>query len=110
MPYWFYLAAAGEPAAVHKVLAEIEETRTPVVATVAHTVLGHADRAFELIEEAYPRTERPWDSPFTVWLRYFWPETLRPLRDDPRWEQFIAEMHTHWGLDPDGSLPEETGS
>lgn len=110
LAYWFYLAVAGETAAAPKVLAEIDESRTPVVAAIAHSLAGRQDRAFELMEEAYPRTERLWDSAFTVWLRYFWPETLEPLRHDPRWERFIAEMHTNWGLNPDGSLPEETGS
>jgi DNA-binding SARP family transcriptional activator/TolB-like protein len=106
--YWFYLAAAGDTAAASEVLAEIDESRTPLVAAIAQSFAGRQERAFELLEDAYPRTERPWDLPFTVWLRHLWPERLEPLREDPRYERFIREMNTYWGLNPDGSLPEGT--
>jgi hypothetical protein len=86
-------------------LATIDES-SRLWNVLLHAALGHDDRAFEILDEVYPRDDVPWDYWSTVYLRYFLPATLGSLRDDPRFDRFLERMHTHWGLNPDGSLPE----
>lgn len=40
-------------------------------------------------------------------LWYWYPNLLGPLRDDPRYESLIRKINESWGLNPDGSLPDE---
>ncbi|MFW6198586.1 MAG: hypothetical protein ACOC5E_02060, partial [Acidobacteriota bacterium] len=44
---------------------------------------------------------RRWDE-FTVdHARYFFPDALRELRDDPRWEEVLAAADRAWGWSRD---------
>ncbi len=100
-------AVTGNPAAAERLLAEAGP-ETPLLTLLAlHSSLGQRDRAFEILGDAYPREDRLWDVDLTIVIRYFFPATFRPLREDPRFEAYLEEVHTHWGLDPDGSLPED---
>lgn len=104
-------ATGGDTVPVAKMLEELDGIERAVTRITLHAALGHHDRAFELMHQTYPRKDwpYPWDFSFAVQLRHFFGPILDPLRDDPRWDRFMGVMNTHWGLNPDGSLPEETG-
>ena len=39
-------------------------------------------------------------------LRYYFPDVLGSLRDDPRCRDLTRKVNREWGLDLDGSLPD----
>jgi len=39
--------------------------------------------------------------------RYFFPDLFRSFREDPQFDKLIQKFNTYWGLNPDGSIPEE---
>lgn len=41
-------------------------------------------------------------------LRYFYPEVLGPLREDLRYKDLIQKINQQRGLNPDGTVPENT--
>lgn len=69
-----------------------------------HAALGDPNAAFA----AWNEIEEWQDSHLTHSIRYWFPDILDPLRDDPRYRGLIGKINRQWGLDPDGSLPEET--
>lgn len=67
-----------------------------------HAALGEHDAAF-----AAWRKMEEWGAWWVFPLRYQHPEVLGPFRDDPRYRELIRTLNQDWGLNPDGSLPEE---
>ncbi|MBW3660179.1 MAG: tetratricopeptide repeat protein [Gemmatimonadetes bacterium] len=93
--------ASGEIARVRERLARLEaEAENPFSAGLVHAALGEEDEAFE----AFLRVER-WDHWPTLALRYFFPDILDPLREDPRYNELLEALNRDWGLQPDGSFP-----
>lgn len=99
-------AAAGDTANAVAMLSRIATGDAPTFAGFLHAALGHEDRALTLLRERYPRTNTPWDSWGSIHLRYFWPEILGPLREEPGFEALMADIDRHWGLSPDAGLPD----
>ncbi len=53
------------------------------------------------LNDAFQRVDR-WGYWPTLSVRYFYPDVLRPLRDDPRYQELLREVDRSWGLDPGG--------
>lgn len=103
-----YLAAVetalGDTVRARELLAEIEaDDPRPIVMAYAHAAFGDADAtlsAFERVED--------WISFSPGTLRYAtFPEGMALIRDDPRYEELLREVNEFWGLNPDGSLPDD---
>ena len=67
--------------------------------------LGEVDAAFETLS-----TVEEWSDVNPVSssrrLRYFYPDLVSAFRADPRYDKLIRSLNRAWGLNPDGSLPE----
>jgi TolB-like protein/tetratricopeptide (TPR) repeat protein len=108
----FYLARIaalrGDTAAARDYLSEIRREEASNVRYVfqglTHAALGQTDRAFA----AWDELELPAAaSGLPEWvLRYWFPDLLDPLRDDPRYRKLMGRFNRAWGLNPDGSLPD----
>ncbi len=104
------LAAGGDTALLERLRGgEGPVMRIPFTRALLHAALGAHDSAFSVIREHFPREEGLWEIGGPIFLRYYWPTILSPLRQDPRWDDFIADVNRFWGLEPDGRLPEEEG-
>ncbi len=53
------------------------------------------------------RSAERWAAWPTPAMHFHFPDELRPLREDPRFDEIMTRVHDFWGLKPDGSLPEE---
>lgn len=79
-----------------------ERQRFAFLYAMAYATLGDLDAAY-----AEYRKQSDWWWPATVGFRYpIFPNAQRTLRRDPRYEEVIREANRYWGLDPDGSIPE----
>jgi TolB-like protein/Flp pilus assembly protein TadD len=94
-------AVSGDTRRARTLLDEIDEADAPFSAGLVHAALGDADAAFD----AFDRVSH-WGSFETEHIRYFFPDVLGPLRDDPRYDALIRRLNQAWGLAPDGGLPE----
>lgn len=90
-------AASGDSTNARELLARIEEANHPFSAGLVHAALGEYQAAFD----AFARVPT-WDSFSTEHFRYFFPDVLGPLRDDPRYQELLRAVDRRWGLDPDG--------
>lgn len=90
----------GEPQA-RALLHQIDETTAPFSAGLVHAALGDADAAFDVFNRV-----GDWGSFETEHLRYFFPDVLGPLREDPRSDELLRTVNKSWGLHPDGMFPE----
>lgn len=99
---WVYnlTEAAGDPGRAERLLASDRDI-PPFGRGLLHAAIGERNAAFEVFRNA--------DLPRGVGesFRYWFPKTLGPLRDDPRSEALIEETNKQWGLNPDGSIPED---
>ncbi|MEE8193846.1 MAG: tetratricopeptide repeat protein, partial [Gemmatimonadales bacterium] len=86
-------AASGDSTAARELLARIEEANHPFSAGLVHAALGEDEAAFD----AFARVST-WDSFSTEHFRYFFPDILGPLRDDPRYQELLREVDRSWGL------------
>jgi hypothetical protein len=98
-------AVSGDARRAHELLEVIDEVETPFSAGLVRAALGDADAAFD----AFDRVTY-WGSFETEHIRYFFPDVLGPLRDDPRYDALIRRVNQAWGLEPDGSLPDGDAS
>ncbi|MDX1578321.1 MAG: hypothetical protein R3266_07540, partial [Gemmatimonadota bacterium] len=91
------LAASGDTAAASERLARIEEARVgpghAFAAGLVHAALGDVDAAFR----SFDRVQR-WGPLETEQFRYYFPDVLGPLREDPRWERQLRAVDRSWGL------------
>ncbi|MEF8794854.1 MAG: protein kinase [Salinivenus sp.] len=97
-------AAAGDAPQAREHLREIDEATAPFSAGLAQAALGNVDAAVAALE----RVDN-WGSLETEHLRYFFPDVLGPLREDPCYKELLRSVNRSWGLNPDGTLPERTG-
>jgi len=67
---------------------------------LAHAALGRTEKAFAAFEGI-----EEWGYWPTLALRYYFPDVLGPLRDQPRFESLMRRVNQQHGLNPDGSLP-----
>lgn len=77
-----------------------EDDLPPVPLGFAHAALGDVDAAFDVLlgEEVI------WPPGTVIWLRYWFPEALRPIRADPRYPELVREIERKWKLEPDGTF------
>lgn len=92
-------AASGDTARAREILDRIDALSHPFSAGLIHAALGEEDEAFA----SFARV-RDW-STFTEHARYFYPDVLASLREDPRHRELVRAINRAWGLEPDGSLP-----
>jgi tetratricopeptide (TPR) repeat protein len=95
-------AVSGEAEAAREALAGFEAEEDHFAAGVVRVALGDRDGALEVLT----RVER-WAAWPTLAMHFHFPDELRPLREDPRFDEIMTRVHDFWGLKPDGSLPEE---
>jgi TolB-like protein/Tfp pilus assembly protein PilF len=98
-------AAAGDTARAEKYLGQLQEAGVrPYKLAQGYTALGKTDRALDTYQRL---NEEDWRSMGpSVEFRYGIMYDLEPLRKDPRYEELIRKANRAWGLNPDGSLPE----
>lgn len=90
-------AASGDPGEARRELSRIEEgggaMADPFASGLVHAVLGERDEAFA----AFGSVAR-WGPTETEQIRYFFPDVLGPLREDPRYERVLHDVDRSWGL------------
>jgi tetratricopeptide (TPR) repeat protein len=108
----FHLARAGvgrgDTAVARAQLAKVREDEPSggrfFAEGLIHAALDQPDSTFSAWRRAREAAEGA-RGPAQV-LRYWYPDVLDPVRDDPRYRELIAEINRAWGLNPDGSLPD----
>ena len=98
-------AATGDSSAARDWLHRLDDDESPFLRAWMHAALGRPDTALAVLRRHYPRRDRPWDPPYTIYLRYFWTGTLGEVRALPAYDSLLREVNVTWGLNPDGSLP-----
>lgn len=92
--------AAGDPAGARELLARLEQRGdTPLWEAMVHAALEEEDAAFRALDRVEWTSTYRWD---LLVLPAF-----DPLRDDPRYETLVGAINESWGLNPDGSLPDD---
>jgi TolB-like protein/Tfp pilus assembly protein PilF len=100
-------AARGDTASARRELARMrEEDPPPVPLGLAHAAVGDVDAAFE----AFLGEETIWPAGTVVWLRYWFPEPLGPIRADPRYGDLVRQIERKWKLESDGEFGGLNGS
>jgi TolB-like protein/Tfp pilus assembly protein PilF len=94
---------AGDTTSARRELRELGEEGW--AAGVVLAALGEVDAAFKAWPMPVPSGPRR-----THTLRYFFPDLLSDFRADPRYTDLIRSVNQEWGLNPDGSLPEDAGA
>lgn len=91
-------AASGDLDEARPELSRIEgaagELADPFAAGLVHAALGQGDEAFA----SFGKVTR-WEPTETELIRYFFPDVLGPLREDPRYERVLREVNRSWGLE-----------
>ena len=94
-------AVSGDARRARELLNQIDEINAPFSVGLVHAALDDPDAAFDAFDHV-----RHWGSFETEHVRYFFPDALGPLRDDPRYDALIRRVNQAWGLKPDGSIPD----
>jgi serine/threonine protein kinase/thioredoxin-like negative regulator of GroEL len=94
--------AAGEDEEARALLEKFEEADHSYATGLIHAALGNEEAAFG----AFRRVERWGDYWPTLSVRHYYGEVWETLRNDPRYDALIREVNRAWGLNPDGSIPE----
>jgi hypothetical protein len=90
-------AVSGDATRARELLAQIDAVEAPFSAGLMHAALGDPQAALD----AFERVE-DWGSFETEHVRYFFPDALGPLRNDPRYDALIQTVDRSWGVTPDG--------
>lgn len=89
--------ASGSPNSARELLGRVRETDDRFSTGLIHAALLEYDQAFRDFEAV-----EKWWSFSTEMLRYFFPDVLGPLREDPRYARLLAAVDRSWGLGPRG--------
>ena len=87
------LLAAGDEAGARDMLASFEDSGDPFSVGLVYLALGEAGEAFAHFERV-----AQWHAWPVLAMRYFFPEVLGPLADNPRYQEFFREMAADWGM------------
>lgn len=90
----------GHDAEAEALFSELKRSGDRFAIGLAHAALGRTDEAFAAFEGI-----EEWGYWPTLALRYYFPDVLGPLREQPRFESLIRRVNQQRGLNPDGSLP-----
>ena len=85
--------ALGDRPAARETLAGIDPADHPFSTALVRAALGEIDLGAEDL-----RGIEPWEYWPTLAIRYFFPEVLGPVRDDPDYPALIREVDRSWGL------------
>ncbi|MGI9190022.1 MAG: adenylate/guanylate cyclase domain-containing protein [Longimicrobiaceae bacterium] len=88
-------AAAGDGHGARRVLGRIDAAEDPFSIGLVRAALGERDQALG----AFERIER-WPPFVTEHMRYFFPDLLDPIRNDPRYEHILERLEQSWRLRP----------
>jgi Serine/threonine protein kinase len=91
-------AASGDPDRARELSEQIDRSEAPFSKGLVHAALGDTDRAFECFGQV-----RDWGSFTTEHARYFFPDVLGPLREDPRYDDLLRTINEYWGYIPTGA-------
>jgi TolB-like protein/Flp pilus assembly protein TadD len=85
--------ATGDQSSARQVLANIEDREDYFSIALIHVALGEKELAFE----AFNKVEDwgPWTA---LVMRHFFPEVLRSLAGDSRYQGLLNKMYRSWGL------------
>lgn len=86
-------AASGEHDRARHVLTGLADASAPCSEGLIHAALGDVDAALDAFDRV-----RDWSTFSTEFVRYFFPEALASLRDDPRFGRLLSELDRSWGM------------
>lgn len=86
--------AGGDTDAARRSLSLLQDQGEPFDVGLVHAALGDEDAAFD----AFREIDRWGDWP-TLVVRHLFEETLRDLREDPRYPELLRRLDRSWGLD-----------
>jgi len=95
-------AATGDEASARSGVEELRSQGIEVPAALIQAVLGEVDLAFEALPDV-----KDWIVIEVLAVRYYNPDLLSAFRADPRYDKLIREINEFWGLNPDGSIPQD---
>jgi DNA-binding SARP family transcriptional activator/tetratricopeptide (TPR) repeat protein len=96
-------AAGGHTEEARSELAWFEAQGDAFATGLIRLALGDRDGGLAALGEVERWTYWP-----TLAIHYHFPQILGPLRDDGRLAPILASARRFWGLEPDGSLPDES--
>jgi len=86
--------ATGDEVRARELLELLEQASEPALAGSVLAALGETDGAFE----AFQSVDR-WDHWPMLAIRYFFPDALGAVREDPRYDQILGQMDRSWAVD-----------
>jgi tetratricopeptide (TPR) repeat protein len=101
------LAAKGDTVEAQKHLKQLQADNNapPVALAIGYASLEKIDKAIESFQKVLPSHWRRIGP--SADLRYGHVYNSAPLKSDPRYRDLIREANRAWGLNPDGSFPDE---
>ncbi len=91
--YALALIAAGDPGSARDELARIEKTGDLFAAGLVYAALGETERAFEHFQQV-----DPWRDWAAIAIRSLYPQVLKEIRADSRYEELLLDVDRSWGI------------
>ncbi|MDX1641513.1 MAG: tetratricopeptide repeat protein [Balneolaceae bacterium] len=96
-------AAVGDTSQAQERFNELQSKQIePVFLALCQAALGNSDKVFESLNNV-----REWGWIETLTIRYSTHDSFSQIKNDPRFNDLIREVNEYWGLNPDGSIPED---
>lgn len=87
--------ALGNNEAAIEILESLDSENHPFSVALIHAEMGEAEIANRIISSI-----EEWDYWPTLAMRYFFPDTLKPLRTTPEYRQILTRINQSWGNSP----------
>jgi tetratricopeptide (TPR) repeat protein len=91
--YALALIAAGDPGSARDELARIEKTGDLFAAGLVYAALGETELAFEHFQQV-----DPWRDWAAIAIRSLYPQVLKEIRADSRYEELLLDVDRSWGI------------
>jgi len=91
--YALALVKTGDLAGAREQLAQIEKTGDLFAAGLVYAALGEKERAFERFEQV-----DPWRDWAAIAIRSLYPQVLKEIRADSRYEELLLDVDRSWGI------------